>query len=103
MINNLHCAIGCILLPVVGYFKTTTAYELLVQEPTEPTEKYLQSTYLSRKNMVYLIVGLVGLLLFFITGFYLFYNHIDANEWCHWCSNLNCIQAWSVCHAADES
>jgi len=53
-------------------------------------------------NGMWVLGGLIGLLLFFISGFYVFYRQVDINEWCSWCTNLNCIQAWNLCQWIDQ-
>jgi membrane associated rhomboid family serine protease len=31
------------------------------------------------------------MLILFVVGFIVFYSNVDANGWCEWCANLNCV------------
>jgi len=84
--------LACVALPMVVVDSKSRRWST-----PQPEERYFHLAYFTKRNVVFLVGGLIGLLVYFVGGFYLFANHIDGNKWCNWCSNITCPQVWSWC------
>jgi len=59
---------------------------------------YLRMGECTLKNGFIAFIGGSGLLLLFTGEFVVFFKYPNANEWCHWCINVDCLQVLGWCN-----
>jgi len=53
-----------------------------------------------KKAMLVRVLSVIGLIVFFVVGFVLFYYKVDMDHYCVPCEYLSCIPIWGLCDQA---